>query len=260
MKKLRAPFFCAALLAVTGLGAQARAQGVTQWDAGSLYASRQYLEQLLRRHEGASRDSIYSDAVRAIAKDEANLIRSRLRDGDFEVGDILTVTVAGQASYSGQFTVAPGRVIIVADLAPMPLGGLLRAELTDSLKAYFGRYVRQPQVYVQTTMRLQVFGEVGSPGYHDVSADSRLIDVLTTVGQPGRGADLDRMKIKRGKDVIWDGEALKKAITEGRTLDQLSLRAGDVIDVPAVKTRNLGQTIRDLYFLIPVTFAIMRLF
>ena len=44
------------------------------------------------------------------------------------------------------------------------------------------------------------------------------------------------------------------------TVDQLSLRAGDMIDVPAVKTRNIGQMIRDLYFLVPVSLAIMRIF
>jgi hypothetical protein len=43
-------------------------------------------------------------------------------------------------------------------------------------------------------------------------------------------------------------------------MDQLSLRAGDVIDVPAVTNRNIGQMIRSLYYLVPLSFAIMRLF
>jgi hypothetical protein len=68
------------------------------------------------------------------------------------------------------------------------------------------------------------------------------------------------MKIRRGDETIWEGEALQTAIVQGRTMDQLSLRAGDVIDVPAVTNRNIGQLIRSFYYLVPLSFAIMRLF
>jgi hypothetical protein len=43
------------------------------------------------------------------------------------------------------------------------------------------------------------------------------------------------VKIKRAKEVIWDGDRLREAMIEGRTLDQLSVRAGDAIDVPAAQ-------------------------
>ena len=251
----------AALAFVTGFAmpATASAQG-GNWEAGQLYATRADLEAMVARFDRETDSELYSDAVRAIARDEADLIRTRLRDGDFEVGDVITLTVAGQASLTNAFTVAPGRMLIMPDLPAMSLAGLLRSELRDSVTAFIGRYVRDPQVFIMTSIRIQATGEIGSPGYHSVSADSRLPDVIAELGQPTGGAEIDKMVIKRRGDKIWDGEALQDALVEGRTLDQLSLRAGDVIDIPSNQKRNFGQLIRDLYYLVPLSFAIMRLF
>jgi len=250
----------ALVLAAGSIGAPAAAQTTQTWEAGQLYATRAELEAMLARFEGTTTSAIYSDAIRTPARDEADLIRSRLLDGDFEVGDNITLTVAGQPNLSNNFTVAPGRLLVLPDLPAMPLHGLLRSELPDSVRAFIALYVREPQVFVQTSMRLQAVGEVGQPGYHLVSAEARLTDVIATLGQPTRSADLDKMEIKRGGETIWDGDPLQAALVQGRTMDQLSLRAGDVIEIPAQQNRNLGQMIRSLYYLVPLSFAIMRLF
>jgi len=255
MKKYRASVVILALFALIFPPAL-RAQEV-QWDAGQLYATRAQLEAELAKFEDASRSGVYSAAVRSIARDEADLIRERLRDGDFWVGDQITLTVSGQTGLSATFSVASGRLLVLPDLGPFQLTGLLRSELEDSLRSFISSYIRNPQVYAQTTIRLQLFGAVGNAGFQDVVATARLTDVL---GNPSGSADLDRMKIRRGDDEIWNGEALKQAIVEGRTVDQLSLRAGDIIEVPEIKSRNIGEIIRSVYFLIPVTLAIMRLF
>jgi hypothetical protein len=68
------------------------------------------------------------------------------------------------------------------------------------------------------------------------------------------------MEIKRGGETIWDGDPLQTALVQGRTMDQLSLRAGDVIEIPAARNRSIGELIRSLYYLVPLSFAIMRLF
>jgi protein involved in polysaccharide export with SLBB domain len=229
-------------------------------DAGQLYATRAELQAMLAKFEDARGAAVYSDRIRAIASDEASLIRLRLRDGDFEVGDVITLTVAGQATLSAEFTVAPGRVLILPEIGAMPLTGLLRSELPDSARAFIARYIKNPQVYVQSSMRIQAVGEIGQPGYHSVSAEARLPDVIALLGQPTRGAKLEDMKIRRGKETIWDGDALQDAIVQGRTLDQLSLRAGDIIEIPEIPTRNIGQMIRGLYYLVPLSLALLRLF
>ncbi|MCI0432488.1 MAG: hypothetical protein L0271_02395 [Gemmatimonadetes bacterium] len=226
-------------------------------DAGLLYATRAQLESLLRTREATAG---YSDAVREIAEDEADLIRHRLVEGDFEVGDQITLTVPGNTPLTSTFTVAPGRLLLLPEIPELPLRGLLRSELRDSLTAHIARYYRDPQVFVTTSIRLRVDGEVGQPGFHVVSADQRFPDMLASVGQPSRTANMDKIRIKRGKETIWDGEALQTALIEGRTLDQLNLRAGDMIEVPGQSQRDIGALLRSLYYLVPLSLAISRIF
>ncbi|MGH7502167.1 MAG: polysaccharide biosynthesis/export family protein [Longimicrobiales bacterium] len=236
------------------------AQDTNDLDSGLLFATRAQLEAILGRYEEAGDASGYSDAVRTIANDEADLIRYRLTEGDFEVGDQITLTVSGNAALTNQFTVAPGKLLILPEIPEMPLRGLLRSELSPALAAHLSKYYVNPQVFVTTSIRLQVEGEVGNPGFHVVSADQRFPDMLASVGQPTRTARTDEIKITRGNETIWDGDELQQAIVEGRTLDQLNLRAGDIIEVPAQSTTNFLQTLRAFYFIVPLGFALSRIF
>ena len=48
-------------------------------------------------------------------------------------------------------------------------------------------------------------------------------------------ADMENLHIERSGVVLWEGEELEQVLSEGRTLDQLNLRAGDQIVVPATQ-------------------------
>jgi protein involved in polysaccharide export with SLBB domain len=218
------------------------------------------LEAILQRFADAGDASGYSDAVRTIANDEADLIRYRLTEGDFEVGDQVTLIVSGQPTLSVTFDVAPGKLLILPDIPEMPLRGFLRSELRDAITKHLAQYYVNPQVFAQTSIRVQVEGEVGTPGFHVVSADQRFPDMLASVGQPTRMAKTDKIKIKRRNETIWDGDELQQAIVEGRTLDQLSLRAGDVIEIPAQSRLSVLQSLRSFYFIVPLGLALSRIF
>jgi hypothetical protein len=60
--------------------------------------------------------------------------------------------------------------------------------------------------------------------------------------------------------VIWEGDALQRALIEGRTVDQMNLRAGDEIDMPGDSQRSWGAVLRSIAYLVPLGFAISRLF
>ena len=254
------PSVLAFVLAAGITASPARAQDAYGADSGLLFATRAQLEAILERFQVAGDASGYSDAVRQIANDEADLIRYRLTEGDFEVGDQVTLTVPGQTALSTSFTVQPGKLLILPEIPEMRLRGLLRSELSEALQKHLAQYFVNPQVFVTTSIRLQVEGEVGNPGFHVVSADQRFPDMLASVGQPTRSAKTESIKIKRRDETIWDGDELQQAIVEGRTLDQLSLRAGDIIEVPAQSNTNFLQTLRGFYFIVPLGFALSRIF
>lgn len=248
------------LVAAVVWPAPGAAQSSTDLTAGQLYATRAQLENMLAKYEAGSESAVYSDAVRMPSGDEAELIRLRLERGDFEVGDIVSLTVSGQPNLTNDFTVVDGQLLLLPEVDEFSLRGVLRSELRERLTEHLALFIRDPRVFVQTKVTIFVDGDVGAPGIHTVPAESRLTEVLVLAGQPLATARLDKMKVKRRDETIWDGEDLQQAMIQGRTIDQLNLRAGDTIEVPGQSSRNWGEVIRSLYYLVPLSLALSRIF
>lgn len=225
------------------------------------------LETRLRNLEAAAMDDSYGSALRARAEAEAMVIRQRLRDGDFRVGDRIQVFVAGEnwnatspgaiqntvvapvagaagaptgrGSVGATFAVQAGPSVKLPDMPAIGLGGVLRSELGPHLTNEIGRYIREPEVIANSLIRLSVFGDVRTPGFFYAAADQNLGDVIMLAGGPGPTAEYDELKIRRGAEILWEGENLQQVMTQGRTLDQLNLQAGDVVEVPQQSTNPL---------------------
>jgi len=210
----------------------------TDGDPGRAQVTREELLELLAQYDAALESDAYSQAVRQRARAEASLIRARLADGDFRVGDRILVTVEGEEDLSGEHIVGPGPSITLPQFGEIGLAGVLRSELQSHLTSALARYIRNPVVRVHASLRLSVLGEVNQPGFYVFPADVLLTDVLTVAGGPTRSAKLTDIRIERGDASIWEDEPLQQAIIEGRTLDQLGLRAGDVIVVPSSGSRR----------------------
>lgn len=200
--------------------------------SGHAELSREGLDSLLVSYEETAASSVYSQAIREQARREAELIRSRLAEGDFRVGDQIQLVVEGEQELTNTFVVQAGPAIILPRLGSISLRGVLRSELQDHLRTEIGRYIRNPSVQARSFVRLVITGSVASAGFHVVPINSVFSDVLMVAGGPSGNADLKEIRIEREDRVIWEGAALQQAIIEGRTLDQLSLRAGDEIVVP----------------------------
>jgi polysaccharide export outer membrane protein len=197
------------------------------WDPSRVYASRSGLDSLARRFELAAESRAYSETLRAEARREAAALRTRLEQGDFQTGDRLLLTVEGEEALSDSFTVEQGPAVFLPTAGRVSLAGVLRSEVESHLTRELTQFIRDPEVRARTTIRITVTGEVGQPGFRTVGSDQLVTDVLAESGQVTRDADLGKIRIERGNQVVWDSEALGPEIVEGRTLDQLGVRAGD---------------------------------
>lgn len=211
------------------------AQDDRGWDARNPQLTRAELEEMLSRFEQTAAASSYSRGVRDQARREAELIRQRLEEGDVRVGDRVSVVVLGQPTLSDTFPVISGRVLRLPELGDLQLAGVLRSELQEHLTREIGRFVRDPIVQVRSLVRLEILGNVGRPGFYTVPSDLLLSDALMVAGGPAGSANLEKITIKRGDQVLWDGDRLRQAVIGGRTLDQLNVRAGDSVYVPEKK-------------------------
>jgi protein involved in polysaccharide export with SLBB domain len=213
-------------------------QNPTQWNAQQVELSRAELEQLLVRYEETAGSSAYSTTLREQARREAGLIRTRLTAGDFQVGDQVAVAVESEANLTGAFVVQPGPSLALPVIGRISLEGVLRSELQPHLQQEIGRYIRNPVVHARSSVRLMITGGVGQGGYHVVPTSTVFTDMLMMAGGPVADAMLQNIRVERANRVIWEGPALQQAIIEGRTLDQLSIQAGDHVIVPVRSERG----------------------
>jgi len=184
----------------------------------------------------------YSKSLRKAKQAELDLVRQRLAEGDFQVGDQVDAAVVGEASVTGKFPVWPDRVLSFPTLPPVSLQGVLRSEIKDYLTAQIGRYVKTPQLVIQGSyIRVAVLGTVGKPGYYSFPADNLVSDVIMTAGGPGANKDMAKSVVRRnGKEVIPEG-GLQRAIEAGQSLDQLNLHGGDEIYIKGTGGNNNGN-------------------
>ncbi len=166
---------------------------------------------------------------------EAWLLRQRLQNGDFQEGDRIVFALRSIAAPTLPDTVIvrAGRIVQFPKMDDLSLDGVLRSELNERFTKYMAKYFKDPEVRTTPLLRMGVMGAVARQGYYYVSADLLVNDVIMRSGGPAPNADLAKVEIHRGTDVIWNDQAVRAALTDGLSLDRLHLRAGDEITVPA---------------------------
>jgi protein involved in polysaccharide export with SLBB domain len=162
---------------------------------------------------------------------DRQVLEHRLQEGDFRVGDRLVVIVQGEKALSDTFTVRTGQTLVLPDMAPLPLHGVLRSELQDKLQAHVSQYIRDPTVTAEALIRIGVLGSVARPGYYNVRADQPLGDMLTVAGGLAGDADLGKAQIRRDGIEYWPREDVRRAMASGKSLDVLGLQGGDEIQI-----------------------------
>lgn len=228
------------------IGGTAAAQATST--SSGLHATRAELQQMVAARDG-----------RSAAELEA--IRNRLEEGDFQTGDQVTITVVTHPDLSGTYTVEPDRTIVLPNIGPVSLRGVLRSELEPHLNQYLSRFVREPRVRARSTIRLMVMGGVGRPGFYSVPSHALITEVIDSAGGTGRDSRLTSIRVERDGRRVIDGQPMQDAIIAGRTLDQLNIRAGDRIIVP--ERRDLARNMQLLWVvtgLISAVYTVTRIF
>jgi protein involved in polysaccharide export with SLBB domain len=210
-------------------------------------ATRAELTSFAADAERLAADPATSGAVRTQKRVEAGAIRERLTNGDLRIGDrfVMRLTVGGTTGLdtvvvrdSMLVTLSPSLVSILGVIPDLSMRGVLRSELQEVVERHVRKFIREPVVRVNALTRVSVMGAVGRPGFYFLDPDRLLADAITAAGGPGASADLERTTVRRdGREIIGQKYA-RQALREGRTLDQLMIRSGDVITVGTKKERN----------------------
>lgn len=230
MRAMRELTICAMILGATQVRPVA-AQSPATWDAGRLQLTRAELQLLLDKFESTGRSASYSSDFKLRAQNEAALVRDRLREGDFQVGDQIWLMVEGEQNMPVTLAVEPGRVLNIPSFGQLALTGVLRSELTDKVREHIARFLQSPNVQTRSLIRLAITGQVARPGFFTLPAESIISEAIMAAGGPTGNANIRNVSVERGMVKLWDGRVFQQALADGRTLDQMSLRSGDQITV-----------------------------
>lgn len=222
--------------------------------------TRQALETYLAEVEAAAASPAYSERLRAEARQEAAKIRARLEQGDFRTGDRVIMTVEGQPELSDTFLVTPERTLRLPGIQEVSLHGVLRSELETHITAHLTRFLVGPRVSAESLVRIAITGAVERPGFYTVPVNAGISDVLLFAGGLSRDAKLRKIRIERGDQRVWDGERMQEAIFDGRTLDELSIAAGDRIFVPRPSRWGTLEVVRFAFTVLPTVLILMTRF
>jgi hypothetical protein len=172
-------------------------------------------------------------------REEAFLLRTRLRDGDFEVGDRIHVKYEGPGlNKEEDLVVQAGRIVRLGEpLGDLNVSGVLRFEIQNLIAGRVDRLYKNEVVHVTPLIRLAISGAVRTPGSYHVPPDTPLSDVIMRNGTQEPGADPHNIVIRRGTQVLWAAGDIESALSNGLTVEGLNLEPGDEI-VIGTRTAN----------------------
>lgn len=199
-----------------GAGTAAQAQGNTP----RLLATRAELQQALDTMPRSARNGVVGRSIEA-----------RLRNGDFLPGDRVQISVIGDTTLSGTFVVRPDGTIVLPNIDPINMRGVLRSEAEPFLVKEFSKYLRDPRVTAQSLIRLSISGEVVRPGFYDLAPESSGSDITISAGGLAAAADPQRIVIRRQGAVLYDKLDVRDFFVRGASLDQMGLQTGDEFSV-----------------------------
>jgi hypothetical protein len=223
-------------------------------DTTHAIATREELEKKLAEIERLLSSSGYSSAIQDRKRLEADLIRFRLKEGDFNTGDriVYKLFLNGQPHLQDSaVVVTAARSVIIPDASvEISLVGVLRSELQDHLTKELKTYYKDPKVETKTFIRLWFSGAVSTTGEIQIPADDLLGTALQRVGLTA-GAKPEKSKVKRHNKEVADGKAFREAINAGMTVDRFNLQAGDEIQIGFEKPRGgFLSSARDIVYVV----------
>jgi protein involved in polysaccharide export with SLBB domain len=176
-------------------------------------------------------------------RSRASLMRARLREGDFRSGDRIRLVLDGNVTQDDTVSVIAGSKVQLKDIGEISLAGVLRSELQEHMAKHISRYIKDVRIRATPLVRLSFLGPVGKPGFYYMPPDIPLSDAVMRAGGPGGNADLNKSVIRRNTEELYDSRNTRTAMNEGLTLDQLSLRDGDSIEIGEKSGGNWGKIV-----------------
>lgn len=165
---------------------------------------------------------------------------------DYVIGpqDVLTVTVFGEADFSGKYTVEQDGTFTFPQLGRIKAGGSTLRGLEQELKKQLADgYLKNPQVAVAVenyrSQKILILGEVRSPGEYQLNGEMTLLAALVRAGSTTPTAGHEALIVRAKKTGEDASDVLHVDLNElqgGNLALNVVLQDGDTINVPKAQS------------------------
>ena len=141
-------------------------------------------------------------------------------------GDLVRLKIWREPDLSGDYRVDEGGMATFPKIGPLAVGRLSTDSLKPLLVSSYSRYLQNPSVEVTFFRRVNILGEVKSPGLYDVDPTMSVTDVVALAGGATPSGNPKKIELLR------DGKRVSTELSlQSRLLDS-PLRSGDQLRIP----------------------------
>lgn len=160
---------------------------------------------------------------------------------------------------SGDYFITQDRMLQLPFIGNLQTEGVTFESLKKEIISKYDSLYRQPEVTVRPLYRINVLGEVKTPGSYYATGVEKISDLLALAGGETSDADLGDMYIVRNDREIKIDAA--KIIEEGESRNDISLTSGDRLYVPRkwwVGARNIAMIVSGAGILVTLVALFVR--
>lgn len=151
-------------------------------------------------------------------------------------GDEIRVQLYGKENTGYQLKVNREGQVEFPKLGPIPVAGMSFQQVSETLKSRISEQFIGIESAVSfgslRTMQIFVMGDAYQPGAYNVNALTTVTQALQVAGGIDTVGSLRKIQVKRGGQLVRTVD-LYKLLIQGNTVDDIRLRAGDTLFIPA---------------------------
>ena len=125
---------------------------------------------------------------------------------ELKPGDVLQFNLPGEPTLTGTFQIDRFGKLVLPEIGPVVAAGLTAQQLEDKIVPQLERFYRDLgglSVFIkERRVFVSVSGHVGKPGLVELSPDGDLESAIAAAGGLRTGAQLDKIKVRRGAKTI----------------------------------------------------------
>lgn len=141
-------------------------------------------------------------------------------------GDIVRLKIWREPDLSGDYPVDEKGMSVFPKVGSLPVGLLSTDSLKLLLVSRYSTYLQNPAVDVTFLRRVNVLGEVRTPGLYHVDPTMTVADVLAMAGGVNSDGNPDNIEL------IRQGKTLPVALDQQSLVASSPLRSGDQLLIP----------------------------